>query len=139
DAVTSSILGTSAGSFYTIFVPNNNAIRQAITDGYLPGTVASPNFTPTTTADKVLVEKFIQYHIIDKRTVITDKKDTGGFLTLLKNAVGDPVQVSVNYIGNIFEVSDVFNRKSRIVAGAGNELSNRTVIHLIDNYLKYTN
>jgi uncharacterized surface protein with fasciclin (FAS1) repeats len=79
----------------------------------------------------------MQYHIIDKRTVIPDGKDTGGFLTLLKNVVGDPVQISITYAGNVFEVSDVFNRKSRIVAGAGSELSNRAVIHLIDNYLRY--
>jgi uncharacterized surface protein with fasciclin (FAS1) repeats len=137
DAATSSIIGTSGGSFYTVFIPNNNAMRAAITAGLLPGTAATPNFNPTTTADKVLVEKFIQYHIIDKRTIIPDGKDIGGFPTLLKSVTGDPVVLSVAYPGNIFEVSDIFNRKARIVAGAGNELSNRTMIHLMDNYFRY--
>lgn len=137
DAITSSIIGTAAGSFYTILVPNNNAIRNAITAGLLPGTAATPNFTPTTTADKVLVEKFILYHVIDKRTVIPDGRDIGTFPTLLKNASGDPVNLAVTYPASIFEVSDVQNRKARIVTGQGNELSNRCVIHLMDNYLRY--
>jgi uncharacterized surface protein with fasciclin (FAS1) repeats len=132
-----SIVGISGGSFYTILVPNNNAIRAAITAGLLPGTAATPNFTPTTTADKVLVEKFLQYHIIDKRTLIPDGRDVGTFPTLLKNTAGDPVSISVTYPAGIFELSDVQNRKARQVAAQGNELSNRTVIHLIDNYLRY--
>lgn len=132
-----SIIGTSGGSFYTILVPNNNAIRNAITAGLLPGTAATPNFTPATIADKVLVEKFLQYHIIDKRTIIPDGRDVGTYPTLLKNAAGDPVSVSVTYPAGIFELSDVQNRKARQIAGQGNELSNRTVIHLLDNYLRY--
>lgn len=137
DPATSTILGTAAGSFYTVLVPNNNAMRAAITAGLLPGTAASPNFNPTTSADKVLVEKFIQYHVIDKRTIIADGRDLGSFPSLLKNVSGDPVPVTVAYPANIFELSDVFNRKARLVPNAGNELSNRTVIHLIDNYLRY--
>lgn len=137
NATDGSIVGTANGSFYTLLVPNNNAMRAAITAGLLPGTAATPNFTPTTTADKVLVEKFLQYHIIDKRTIIPDGRDIGTFPTLLKNAAGDPVSVAVTYPAGIFELSDVQNRKARQVAGQGNELSNRTVIHLIDNYLRY--
>lgn len=137
DPATNTIVGTAGGSFYTIFVPNNNAIRQAITDGLLPGTAAVPNFTPTTTADKVLVEKFIQYHVLDKRSVINDGKDVGAYATLLKNIVGDPVTINIQYPGNVFELSDLFNRKSHLVTALSNQLSNRTIIHLIDNYLKY--
>lgn len=137
DAVSSSIIGTSGGSFYTILAPNNNSIRAAITAGLLPGTAATPNFTPTLTADKVLVEKFIQYHILDKRSVIADGKDIGTFATLLKNANGDPVTVTLQYPGNVFELSDASNRKAHLLTPQSNQLSNRTVIHLLDNYLKY--
>ena len=139
DAVNSVINGTSAGSFYTVFVPDNAAISQAIADGLLPGTPTVPNFNPTLTADKVLVEKFMLYHVIDKRTVIPDGKDTGGFLTLYKNIAGDVVQISIDYPGNVFEITDAYGRKTHLVPNEGNELSNRAVIHLIDNYLKYTN
>ncbi len=134
-----SVVGMAGGTFYTMFVPNNNAIRAAITAGLLPGTVAVPNVNPTTTADKALVEKFILYHVIDKRTIIPDTKDVGNFPTLLKASTGDPIFVNIQYPAGVFEISDVANRKSRLVpvVPVNSNLSNRTVIHLIDNYLKY--
>jgi Fasciclin domain/Domain of unknown function len=137
DPVNRLIVGTSPGSFYTILVPNNISIRAAITAGLLPGTAAVPNFIPTLTADKLLVEKFIQYHILDKRSIIADGKDIGSFATLLKYANGDPAQLTVQYPGGVFEISDALNRKARMVTALSNELSNRTTIHLINNYLKY--
>ena len=48
-----------------------------------------PNFTPPLAADRELVNRFIPYHILNKRTVIPDGKESGGFETLLKNAAGD--------------------------------------------------
>jgi uncharacterized surface protein with fasciclin (FAS1) repeats len=137
DATTSNIVGTSAGSFYTVFVPNNNAIRAAITAGLLPGTSAVPNFAPTLTSDRVLVEKFIQYHILDKKSVINDGKDIGSYATLLKTPTGEAVTIAITYPGNVFELTDGYNRKARMVTSQSNQLSNRTMIHLIDNYLKY--
>lgn len=143
DSVLFTILGTAAGSFYTVFAPNNNAIRQAITDGLLPGTPASPNFNPTLTSDKLKVQNFILYHVVDKTQIIPDKKNIGSYPTLLRSSNGDPVLVNINYPGNVFEIKDQFNvRTAHLLNGAtnetsGNQLSNRAVIHLIDNYLKY--
>jgi uncharacterized surface protein with fasciclin (FAS1) repeats len=137
DAATGTITGTSAGSFYTVFIPNNNAIKQDITDGLLPGTAASPNFNPASTADKVLVSKFIQYHILNKRTVIPDGKDTEGFETLLKTDQGDPYLVRIEYAGSKMQIVDLGGRRAELVLAQSNQLSNRTVIHLIDKYLKY--
>lgn len=134
---TNEITGITAGSFYTIFVPNKAAMIQAINDGLLPGTAGVPNFTPTLTADKVLVEKFIQYHIMDKRTVVANGNDIGSYPSLLRNAAGDPVTFSILYPGGVFEVGDGNGRKARLVTPLSNNLSNRTVIHLVDNYLKY--
>jgi uncharacterized surface protein with fasciclin (FAS1) repeats len=136
DSVNIAINGTSAGSFYTIFAPNNTQMRAAITAGLLPGTAAVPVFNPTLTADKVKVEKFLQYHILDKRTVIPDGRDIGAFPSLYKNAAGDPVTFTIQYTGGVFEVKDQLNRVARLVTAQSNQLSNRTVIHLIDNYLR---
>jgi uncharacterized surface protein with fasciclin (FAS1) repeats len=137
DAANSTITGTVAGSFYTIFAPRNAAVRQAITDGLLPGTAASPNYTPTSTAEKVMVEKFLQYHILDKKSVIADRRDEGDFSSLLKNTAGDAVPINIAYPGGVFELTDVFGRKAHLVTSGSNQLSNRAVIHLLDNYLKY--
>ncbi len=137
NTTTFEITGMTAGSFYTFFIPNKAAMIQAINDGLLPGTAGVPNFTPTLTADKVKVEKFIQYHILDKRTIIANGVDIGSFPSLLRNTAGDPVTFSILYPGGIFEVGDGFGRKARLVTALSNNLSNRTVIHLVDNYLKY--
>lgn len=142
DSVLFTILGTSAGSFYTVFAPNNNAIRQAITDGLLPGTPATPNFNPSLGSDKLLVANFILYHVVDKTTIIADRKAVGFFPTLLRSAAGDPYTINIQYPGNVFEVSDQNNiRKAHLLNGvtnqtSSNQLSNRAVIHLLDNYLK---
>jgi uncharacterized surface protein with fasciclin (FAS1) repeats len=92
---TGEIVGLTAGSFYTFFIPNKAAMIQAINDGLLPGTAGVPNFTPTLTADKLKVEKFIQYHILDKRTVIANGQDIGSFPSLLRNTAGDPVTFTI--------------------------------------------
>jgi uncharacterized surface protein with fasciclin (FAS1) repeats len=134
---TNEITGIAGGSFYTVFVPNKAAMIQAINDGLLPGTAGVPNFTPTLTADKLKVENFINYHILDKRTVIANGIDIGSYPSLLKNAAGDAVTFSILYPGGIFEVGDGYNRKARLVTALSNNLSNRAVIHLVDNYLKY--
>ncbi len=131
------ITGVAPGSFYTVFVPNRAAMISAINAGLLPGTAGVPNFAPTATADKIKVENFLLYHILDKRTVIANGIDIGSYPSLLKNAAGDPVTFSILYPGGVFEVGDGFGRKAKLVTALSNNLSNRTVIHLIDNYLKY--
>lgn len=143
DSVLFTIAGTSGGSFYTVFAPNNNAMRQAITDGLLPGTPANPNYTPALTSDKLLIQDFLLYHVVDKTTIIADKKNINFYPTLLRSPAGDPYTINIQYPGNIFEVSDQFSvRKARLLNGvtnqtSSNQLSNRAVIHLIDNYLKH--
>ena len=131
------ITGVVGGSFYTVFVPKNSAIVQAVNDGVLPGTAGVPNFTPTLTADKLKVESFLNYHFLDKRTVIANGLDVGSFPSFLRNTAGDPVTFSVLYPGGVFELTDANGRKARMVTTLNNNLSNRTVIHLIDNYMKY--
>ncbi len=143
ETVTNSIPLMAAGSFYTIFAPNNNAIKLAITAGLLPGTVTTPVFNPTSVSDKSLVANFMLYHIIDKTIIIPDKKNIGVFPTLFRTSNGDPGIVNVQYPAGVFEINDQSNvRKAHLLNGAtnqtaGNQLSNRTVIHLLDNYLKY--
>lgn len=137
NTTTFEIAGITAGSFYTVFAPRNSAIVQAINDGMLPGTAGVPNFTPTLIADKIKVEKFLSYHFLDKRTIIPNGLDIGSYPSLLRNTAGDPVTFSVLYPGGVFELTDANARKARLVTASSNNLSNRTVIHLIDNYMKY--
>jgi hypothetical protein len=87
---------------------------------------------------KELVNRFIQYHILVEKTVIPNGKESGPFKTMLKNAVGDVVPVTVLSQPGAMQITDVHNRRSNVIVARSNNLSNRTVIHLIDNYLRYT-
>jgi len=139
-SATGEITGTTAGTFYTVFVPSNAAIMQAVKDGLLPGTISTgvPNLTASTwnSLQRKQVDEFILYHVLAKRTVVPNGKESGAFETLLKNGAGEVVPITViNQVGSI-QVNDVNNRKAQVVPAKSNNLSNRAVIHLIDNYLK---
>lgn len=141
NAVTSEIVGTAAGTFYTVFVPNNAAIQAAVNAGLLPGTGTgankTPNFAPTLEADKNKVASFIYYHVLNKKSLIPDGKESGAVETLLKNNLGDPVNITVLSSVGAMQLTDVANRRSNVVLDQSNNLSNRTVVHLINNYLQY--
>jgi uncharacterized surface protein with fasciclin (FAS1) repeats len=139
---TGEITGTTAGTLYTVFAPNNAAIMQAVKDGMLPGntTTGIPNLTATTwtAAERLKVDNFVQYHFLAKKTLVPNGKESGAFETLLKNANGEVLPVTVISQPGSMQVTDMNGRKANIIVPGSNNLSNRTVIHLIDNYLKYT-
>jgi uncharacterized surface protein with fasciclin (FAS1) repeats len=139
NATTGDILGVQPGVFYTSFVPNNNAIVQAVKDGVLPGTPATgvPNFAPTTQSDKDLVNNFILYHILNKTTVVPDGKKIGTYEMVYKKLSGDPGQVIISGAANSMQIKDNYGRNANVIVAASNNLANRCVIHLTDNYLKY--
>lgn len=127
------ILGITAGSFYTVLAPTNAAIDAAIAQGYLPATTA-----PADQAGKDKVASFIRYHIIQKATVVPDGKKDGGFLTLLQKTNGDPTSVAVTNVGlNNMQVKDMLGGTANVIPAQSNNLSNRTVIHLLDTFLKF--
>ncbi|MEI6949871.1 fasciclin domain-containing protein [Paraflavisolibacter sp. H34] len=133
------ITGVAGGTFYTVLIPSNEKIMAAVREGALPGNTATgvPNFTPTGALDRAKVENFILYHILDKRTVAADGGESGAFNTLLKNNNGEPLKVFVNNrTAGSLELTDNNNRKATIISAPSTYLSNRAVIHLIDNYLK---
>ena len=142
NATTGEITGTVAGTFYTAFVPSNAAITQAVKDGVLPGstTTGLPNFTATTwtAAQREQVNNFILYHMLNKRTLVPNGKESGAFETMLKNANGEVLPITVINQQGSMQVTDMNNRKATVVIAKSNNLSNRAVIHLIDNYLKFT-
>jgi uncharacterized surface protein with fasciclin (FAS1) repeats len=127
------ILGVTAGSFYTVLAPTNSAIDAAIAQGYLPATT-----TPADQAGKDKVANFIRYHIIQKATVVPDGKKAGGFLTLLQKNNGDPTSVAVTNTGlNNMQIKDMLGGTANVIPASSNNLSNRTVIHLLDTFLKF--
>lgn len=136
------IANVAGGTFYTFLIPDKNAILAAVNAGLLPGTGVAPNklplFNPTLATDKELVNKFIYSHILNKRSVATDGSDGGAIETLYRDNQGDPGSVFVdNSVINAMKLKDVENRTADVIYAKSNFLSNRCVIHLINNYLKY--
>jgi hypothetical protein len=84
-----------------------------------------------------MIQSFLQYHILDKKTVIDNRDMEGSYNSLLKTTIGDAVPFSISYQTGAFELIDVFGRKAHLIPSHSNQLSNRTVIHQLDNYLKY--
>lgn len=127
--------------FNTIFIPNNAAMKQAVNDGLLPGTGTAPNkvatFAPTVAADQDLVRKFLQYHILAGHTLVPDGNNAGVFNSFLINSLGTNLTFSVTNTVGAISIIDNYNRKANVLISSSNNLSNRCVIHLIDNYLKY--
>ncbi|MEO5683882.1 MAG: fasciclin domain-containing protein [Chitinophagaceae bacterium] len=140
-AATGDIVGVSAGTFYTLFIPTNAAILQAVNDGLLPGTGTAPNkianFAPTTSADQDKVAKFIYYHILNKKVVAQDGVESGTFETLLKKNNGDPTTIFVNNSMSPLQLTDMNSLIAKVISAKSEYLSNRCVIHLTDKYLKY--
>ena len=139
-AATFAIANVNEGSFYTFFVPDNAAIQAAVNAGVLPGTgtgaVKTPDFNPASLLDKKKVEDFISYHILNKKSIAPDGKESGAMETLLKDAVGDPVKVTVLNSVGAMQLADATSKKSNVRVDKSNNLSNRAMIHLIDGYLK---
>lgn len=138
-STTTDILGLTG--FSTIFVPNNAAIRKAVNDGLLPGTGTAPNktpsFNPSSVNDKELVRKFLQYHILYAHTVVPDGNSDGAFDTYYKDTEGNAVKVTIANTFGAMSVTDKKGRKANVIVSQSNNLSNRSVIHLLDDYLNY--
>ena len=139
NASTISITGVSIGVFYTVFIPNNAAIQSAVNAGLLPKLASGlPNFAPTLASDQALVSHFLLYHILNKTTVVPDGKKTGSYETLYQDpTTGDAGTISISSAPNIMQVTDSYGRAANVIIDSSNNLADRCVIHLIDNYLQY--
>lgn len=134
-----------SGTFYTLFVPDNAAILRAVNNGLLPGTGTAPNktpnFNPSSQTDKDLVQNFIQYHILDGHTAVPDGMplDANDYPTMLKDRKFNSITVNLSLPGadKPFQIKGIPGNVANIILPQSNNLSNRCVIHLIDNYLEY--
>ncbi|MBE9599755.1 fasciclin domain-containing protein [Pedobacter sp. MC2016-24] len=141
NATTFEINGVPLGVNYTVFVPNNAAIVQAVKDGVLPGDLVTgaPTYAPTNVNDIAKINRFIQYHIISGNTIVPDGLKAGLYKTLYKDSNGNDTYVTITNSLNSMQVKDMKNSSplANVVISNSNVLSNRTVIHQLDRYLKF--
>nr|WP_315200795.1 fasciclin domain-containing protein [uncultured Flavobacterium sp.] len=132
DPVTGKIQGVELGTSYTFIVPNNAAIAKAKTNGALPSSI-----TPTLQNEKDLVTDFIRAHILVNKIVSDDGLTTGEFETLRKDGFGEKTYVLVQSTPGTLSFRDSLLNKVNYVPGQSNNLADRSLIHLVDNYLTY--
>ena len=115
---------------------------QAVRDGLLPGNITTgvPNFNSATQTNiqREQVVRFIYHHFLDKISIAGDGEANGSFPTLLRTNLGDQINVFVNNTPGSLLLTDMTNRTATTISTPSTYMGNRIVIHLINNYLKYS-
>ncbi|MFV8376258.1 fasciclin domain-containing protein [Flavobacterium sp. LB1P62] len=134
-ASTGKIEGVDLGTSYTFIVPNTAAIARAVTAGILPANPATTN-----QGERDLIADFIRYHIISNKTASSDGLVTGLYETLRKNTRGDKTYVEISSTPGTLSFKDNSgnNLAANFISLSSNNLADRSLIHLVDNYLKFT-
>ncbi|UAY53804.1 fasciclin domain-containing protein [Arachidicoccus terrestris] len=135
----STITGMTAGSPYTIFVPTNAAIMDAVRAGLLPGdkTTGEPDFSPSDFGDQQNVISFIQYNILNKNMVAPDGKKNGDFVTLLQTLDGVATKLKIaNSVGSM-QIYGMKGDVANMNVAKSNILCDMAIIHSIDKVLDF--
>lgn len=121
------------GANSTIFVPNNTAILKAISDGVLP---ALKDTATTDPVKKRMISKFVRYHIFPTVSVAAngDQKANGNVKTAYTLDDGTITYVSLDNENGSMIITDESSKVSNVLIPNSNNISNRCVIHLVDNY-----
>ncbi|MFV5690454.1 fasciclin domain-containing protein [Flavobacterium sp. LT1R49] len=135
NATTGKIEGVDLGTSYTFIVPNTAAIARAVTAKVLPANPAT-----IIQGERDLIADFIRYHIISNKTASSDGLITGQYETLRKNTQGDKTYVEIiSTPGTLsFKDNSGSNPAANFISASSNNLADRSLIHLVDNYLKFT-
>lgn len=137
-----SIVGVTLGSEYTVLIPTNQAIMEAVKRGELPGNTTTG--VPTTAQSSNLlvraqVERFLAYHFIEKETIAPDgDPDKQGRMTTLNkdlNASEPDTYVYITNALNSMQVMDAKGNNASLRLSASNKLADRALIHSIDRVL----
>lgn len=142
------IRGVNLGTFYTVFVPKNDAIQAAADSGYIPAADdGSPLFVTADPIQQKKIADFITFHILDRNTQLADGYDAingakdvyRGLNTLYKDASSITGVMGVNTMASgVMRLRDygVTPHYANVIIRKSNNLANRCVIHLIDTYLQ---
>ena len=134
DPATGKIQGVDLGTSYTFIVPNNAAIAKAVSKKVLPGSVLQSLQTQN---EKEMVAGFIRAHIIVNKIASDDGLTTGEFETQRKDDFGEKIYVLVQSTPGNLSFRDSYMNWAHYIPSQSNNLADRSLIHLVDNYLTY--
>ncbi|MCI9843363.1 fasciclin domain-containing protein [Flavobacterium pectinovorum] len=133
DPVTGKIQGVELGTSYTFIIPNNAAVAKAVDEEVLPKLIA-----PTAQNQKDMVVDFIRAHILVNKIASDDGFTTGEFETLRKDSFDEKIYVLVQSTPGTLSFRDSFLNWAHYIPSQSKHLADRSLIHLVDNYLTYT-
>jgi len=133
DPSTQVISSIKPEEYNTLLIPTDTAMQRAILDGYLP-VITDANFTQ---AQLEKVNNFINYHCINGQLIIPNSDFKGTVRTLYQTEDGTTF-LEVESKENDLVVMDAYNREAHLIYSQSNILSNNAIIHVLDDYLKYT-
>jgi hypothetical protein len=139
DINTKAITGVKITENTTILVPSNTAMKQAVTDGYLPA-ITSLDFTQL---EQEKVQKFINYHILSKIVLVPDGNYNGQAATHYSTQEGvvyvNVVNTAATNTTTSYGTVEIFDAQGRVAKSTSTvpTLSNRSIIIPLDNYLRY--
>jgi len=126
------ITNISSSDYNTLFIPTNAAMDSAVAHGVIP----EKGFAYFTLEEQNQLLEFVMYHVVPNVIATNDGKASGEWSTLRSTEEGKSTVTLFNTVEN-FTVIDQQGRSSNVILPSSNILSNRAVIHQIDNYLKY--
>lgn len=136
------IEGVSPGQFFTVLIPSEEAINEAIAEGRLP---ADPQTNESTEIEQIAA--FIKYHFVPRNSIVPDGKkivsENGEeFSTLLATLDGDIKKVLIDNSANGFQppytmtATDVNGNVANVLIPSSNVLASYAVLHQIDRVLE---
>jgi len=126
------ITNISSGDNNTLFIPTNAAMDSAAAHGVIP----ELGIAYFTLEEQNQLLEFVMYHVVPNVIATNDGKASGDWPTLYSTEDGKAYVSLFNTVEN-FTLIDNQGRASNVMLPSSNVLSNRAVIHQIDNYLKY--
>ncbi len=84
------------------------------------------------------VADFIRYHILATRTASDDGLISGQIETLRRDGIGEKTYIGLITGPGELSFVDSAGRIADYIPSASNNLADRSLIHLVDNYLLYT-
>ncbi|HKM93524.1 MAG TPA: fasciclin domain-containing protein, partial [Prolixibacteraceae bacterium] len=135
DNKTPMLLIISESDYWTFFLPDNNAIDKAFTDGLLPDITQ-----PLLSSGIDSIRSFCNYHFIRKNVIFDDGKESGELDTNQPSKVADTknsyAKIIVNNNYNNLSITDLSGNVINIDHKNANLLVSKGVVHKISTVLK---
>lgn len=135
DNKTPMLLIISELDYWTGFLPDNNAIDKALTDGLLPDITQ-----PLLSSGIDSIRSFCNYHFIRKNVIFDDGKESGELDTNQPSKVADTknsyAKIIVNNNYNNLSITDLSGNVINIDHKNANLLVSKGVVHKISTVLK---